>query len=140
LNIGVGFAGENEIAGGGKNAADHRRGRLDLPGDPARDSTSDRTGTRRAQAVETREDYLARSVAALVLECLDPCEIEGVCVSERGQPRFDPAMVTALLLCAYCCGVYSLRWIGGRRRRERVDFMSLEGRNAKLFWPAHLYI
>ena len=32
-------------------------------------------------------------------------------LSERGQPPFDPAMMTALLLYGYCNGVYSSRRI-----------------------------
>jgi hypothetical protein len=42
---------------------------------------------------------------------LDLSEIGGVCGSERRQPPFDPAMMTALLLYAYCHGVYSSRRI-----------------------------
>jgi transposase len=72
------------------------------------------------------EDHLARFVLALVLEHLDLSEIEGVYGSERGQPPFDPAMMTALLLYAYCNGVYPSRRIA-KAARERVDFMSLVG-------------
>ena len=46
--------------------------------------------------------------------------------SERGQPPFDPAMMTGLLLYAYCNGVYSSRRIA-KAARERVDFMSIVG-------------
>ena len=70
------------------------------------------------------EDHLARFVLALVLEHLDLSEIEGVYGSERGQPPFDPAMMAALLLYAYCNGVYPSRRIA-KTARERVDFMSL---------------
>ena len=42
------------------------------------------------------EDHLARLVLALVLEPLDLGEIEAAYASERGQPPFDPAMMTAL--------------------------------------------
>ena len=31
--------------------------------------------------------------------------------SEKGQPPFHPVMMTALLLYAYCCGIYSSRRI-----------------------------
>ena len=43
-------------------------------------------------------DHLARFVLLLVLEHLDLGEIEAAYASERGQPPFDPAMMTALLL------------------------------------------
>src|SRR5580658_8094674 len=72
------------------------------------------------------EDHLARFVLALVLEDLDLREIEAAYASERGQPPFDPAMMTALLLYGYCNGVYSSRRIA-KAARERVDFMSLVG-------------
>ena len=72
------------------------------------------------------EGHLARFVLALVLEDLDLGEIEAAYASERGQPPFDPAMMTALLLYGYCNGVYSSRRIA-KAARERVDFMSLVG-------------
>ena len=71
-------------------------------------------------------DHLARFVLALVLEHLDLSEIEAAYAGERGQPPFDPAMMTALLLYAYCNGVYSSRRIA-KAARERVDFMSIVG-------------
>ncbi|MBV8104145.1 MAG: transposase [Hyphomicrobiales bacterium] len=71
------------------------------------------------------EEHLARFVLALVLEHLDLGEIEAAYASERGQPPFDPAM-TALLLYAYCNGLYSSRRIA-KAARERVDFMSIVG-------------
>ena len=72
------------------------------------------------------EDHLARFVLALVLEDLDLGEIEAAYASERGQPPFDPAMMTALLLYGYCNGVYSSRRLA-KAARERVDFMSIVG-------------
>src|ERR1700681_1969668 len=45
-------------------------------------------------------------------------------MGERGQPPFDPTMMTALLLYSYCCGIYSSRRIA-KACRERVDFMSI---------------
>ena len=72
------------------------------------------------------EDHLARFVLALVLEHLDLSEIEAAYAGERGQPPFDPAMMTGLLLYAYCNGVYSSRRIA-KAARERVDFMSIVG-------------
>ena len=70
------------------------------------------------------EDHLARFVVELVLDDLDLREIERAYASDRGQPPFDPAMMTALLLYAYCNGIYSSRRIA-KASRERVDFMSV---------------
>src|SRR6201981_3997291 len=78
------------------------------------------------------DDHLARFVLALVLEHLDLREIEAAYASERGQPPFDPAMMTGLLLYAYCNGVYSSRRIA-KAARERVDFMSIVGLDAPDF-------
>jgi transposase len=72
------------------------------------------------------EDHLARFVLALVLEDLNLGEIEASYSGARGQPPFDPAMMTALLLYGYCNGVYSSRRIA-KAARERVDFMSIVG-------------
>src|SRR5271166_1001413 len=72
------------------------------------------------------EGHLAGFVLALVLEHLDLREISASYAGERGQPPFDPAMMTALLLYGYCNGVYSSRRIA-KACRERVDFMSLVG-------------
>ena len=52
------------------------------------------------------KDHLARFVLSLVVEEIDLEEIERVYRVERGQPPFDPAMMTALLLYGYCNGVY----------------------------------
>lgn len=78
------------------------------------------------------EAHLARFVVGLVVEHLDLREIEGAYGSERGQPPFNPAMMTALLLYAYCNGVYSSRRIA-KASRERVDFMSVVGLDAPDF-------
>ena len=71
-------------------------------------------------------DHLARFVVGLILDHLDLREIERAYGSERGRPPFDPATMTALLLYAYCNGVYSSRRIA-KAARERVDFMSVVG-------------
>src|SRR5262249_36160047 len=76
-------------------------------------------------------DHLARFVLNLVREAIDLCKITGTYGSERGQPPFDP-MMTALLLYAYCCGIYSSRRIA-KACRERVDFMSIVGLDAPDF-------
>ena len=72
------------------------------------------------------KDHLARFVLNLVVEEFDLGEIERVYRVERGQPPYDPAMMTALLLYGYCNGVYSSRRIA-KASRERVDFMSIVG-------------
>src|SRR6516225_9523310 len=77
-------------------------------------------------------EHLARFVVGLVADHLDLREIEAAYASERGQPPFDPAMMTALSLYAYCSGVYSSRRIA-KASRERVDFMSIVGLDAPDF-------
>jgi len=72
------------------------------------------------------KDHLAHFVVDLVTEQPDLIEITGTYGSERGQPPFDPRMMTALLLYSYCCGIYSSRRIA-KACRERVDFMSIVG-------------
>src|ERR1051325_6035292 len=78
------------------------------------------------------EDHLARFVLNLVQEELDLCEITGTYGSERGQPPFNPTMMTTLLLFSYCNGIYSSRRIA-KACRERVDFMSIVGLDAPDF-------
>ena len=78
------------------------------------------------------EDHLARFVVRLVRDDLDLAEITGTYGSERGQPPFDPAMMTALLLYSYCGGLYSSRRIA-KACRERVDFMSIVALDAPDF-------
>ena len=72
------------------------------------------------------KDHLARFVLNLVVEEIDLEAIERVYRVDRGQPPFDPAMMTGLLLYGYCNGVYSSRRIA-KACRERVDFMSIVG-------------
>jgi len=70
------------------------------------------------------KDHLARFIVSLVTEELDLTEITASYRGEKGQPPFDPAMMAALLLYAYCSGIYSSRRIA-KACRERVDFMSI---------------
>src|SRR5258706_9123166 len=77
-------------------------------------------------------DHLARFVLSVVRDEVDLVKITGTYGSERGQPPFDPTMMTALLLYAYCCGIYSSRRIA-KACRERVDFMSIVGLDAPDF-------
>ena len=78
------------------------------------------------------EDHLARLVLNLVREDVDLAAISGSYAGERGQPPFDPVMMTALLLYSYCSGIYSSRRIA-KACRERVDFMSIVGFDAPDF-------
>src|SRR5262252_553979 len=77
-------------------------------------------------------DHLARFVLNLVREAIDLSKITGAYGSERGQPPFNPIMMTALLLYAYCSGIYSSRRIA-KACRERVDLMSIVGLDAPDF-------
>jgi transposase len=70
------------------------------------------------------EKHLAAFVLGVVREELDLAKILACYASEKGQPPFHPVMMTALLLYAYCCGVYSSRRVA-KACRERVDFMSI---------------
>src|SRR5450631_3877989 len=54
-------------------------------------------------------DHLAQFVVVLAREHLDVSEIVASYKSGLGQPPFDPRMMTALLLYAYCSGLYSSR-------------------------------
>ena len=78
------------------------------------------------------KDHLARLVVSLVTEQLDLAQITGTYGSEKGQPPFDPRMMTGLLLYAYCSGIYSSRRIS-KACRERVDFMSIVALDAPDF-------
>ena len=78
------------------------------------------------------KDHLARFVVSLVRDDLGLAEITGTYGSERGQPPFDPTMMTALLLYSYCSGIYSSRRIA-KACRERVDFMSIVALDAPDF-------
>jgi transposase len=78
------------------------------------------------------KDHLARFVLNLVRDDVDLAEIASSYAGERGQPPFDPVMMTALLLYSYCCGIYSSRRIA-KGCCERVDFMSIVGFDAPDF-------
>jgi transposase len=68
------------------------------------------------------EGHLAHFVRDTVVENLDLSAILEAYTEERGFPPYDPAMMTALLLYAYCQGVYASRRIA-KACEERVDFM-----------------
>jgi transposase len=67
------------------------------------------------------KDHLVRFVLSLVRNDLGLGEITGTYGSERGQPPFDPTMMTDLLLYSYCCGIYSSRRIA-KATNNTVDF------------------
>src|SRR6478735_2009947 len=75
-------------------------------------------------------DHLAQFVVALAREHLDLSEIVASYKSGLGQPPFDPRMMTALLLYAYCSGLYSSRRIA-KACAERVDFMMIVAHDAR---------
>ena len=70
--------------------------------------------------------HLATFVLNVVRNELNLAKILACYSSEKGQPPFHPVMMTALLLYAYCCGIYSSRRIA-KACSERVDFMSIVG-------------
>jgi transposase/IS5 family transposase len=68
--------------------------------------------------------HLAHFIRDTVREALDLSDIVGEYREERGHPPYHPVMMTALLLYAYCQGIYSSRLIA-RACEERVDFMAV---------------
>ena len=62
------------------------------------------------------ESQLGRFVLSVVQEEIDLCKITGSYGSERGQPPFNPVMMTALLLYACCSSIYSSRRIAKFRQ------------------------
>jgi transposase len=89
------------------------------------------------------EGHLAHFVRTLTMEQLDLQEILDGYREERGQPPFNPVMMTALLLYGYCQGIYASRRLE-RACQERVDFMAVTGmqtpdfRTINLFRKRHL--
>jgi transposase len=73
-------------------------------------------------------EHLAHFVRDTVREMLDLSEIHAAYDEERGFPPFHPTMMTALLLYAYCQGVFSSRRIA-KACKERVDFMAVTAMN-----------
>jgi len=72
------------------------------------------------------EGHLAHFVRDTTVEALDLSEILGAYEEERGYPPYHPVMMTALLLYAYCQGIYSSRRMM-KACEERVDFMAVTG-------------
>jgi transposase len=70
--------------------------------------------------------HLAHMVRDTVRDGLDLSAILDTYQEERGYPPYHPVMMVALLLYAYCQGIYSSRRIA-RACEERVDFMAVTG-------------
>ena len=68
--------------------------------------------------------HVAHFVRNLVRDELDLSAILNDYPEERGFPPYHPVMMTALLLYAYCQGVYSSRRIAAACE-QRVDFMAV---------------
>ena len=68
--------------------------------------------------------HLAHFVRDTTREELDLSAILDTYDEARGYPPYHPVMMTALLLYAYCQGVYSSRRIA-KACQERVDFMAV---------------
>lgn len=68
--------------------------------------------------------HLAHFVRDLVRDSLDLSAILDQYREARGYPPYHPVMMTALLLYAYCQGVYSSRRIA-TACEQRVDFMAV---------------
>ena len=72
------------------------------------------------------QGHVAHFVRSTVSEALDLSAIVDCYNEERGYPPYHPVMMTALLLYAYCQGIYPSRRIA-KACRERVDFMAVTG-------------
>lgn len=70
------------------------------------------------------EGHLAHLLCDTVRDTLDLSKILDCYTEERGFPPYHPVMMTALLLYAYCQGIYSSRRIA-KACQERVDFMAI---------------
>jgi len=79
------------------------------------------------------KDWLPeKHLAYFVSEVVDELDLSGIYAvyerDERGQPPYDPRMMTKLLVYGYCVGVYSARKIQ-RRLTEDVAFRVLAAAN-----------
>ena len=86
-------------------------------------------------------DWLAEDhLVWLVIDVVDQLDLARFRASHRpdghGRAAYDPAMMVALLLYAYCLGVRSSRAIERRRCGEDVAFPVLAGTH----WPGHVTI
>jgi transposase len=76
--------------------------------------------------------HLAHFVRDTVRDSLDLSAILKTYTEERGFPPYHPIMMTALLLYAYCQGLYASRRIA-KACEERVDFMAVTARQTPDF-------
>jgi transposase len=70
--------------------------------------------------------HVSHFVRETVREGLDLSRIFASYDNDRGQPPYHPGMMVALLLYAYCQGIYSSRRIA-RGCEERLDFAAVTG-------------
>ena len=82
--------------------------------------------------------HLAHLVRELARESLDLSAIVDSYEEERGYPPYDPVMMTALLLYAYCQGVYSSRRIA-MACEQQLDFMAVTAMNRPDFAPSAIF-
>jgi transposase len=83
------------------------------------------------------QDWLPeKHLAYFVSEVVDELDLSGIYAvyekDERGQPPYDPGMMTKVLVYGYCVGVYSARKIQ-QRLSEDVAFRVLAAGNAPDF-------
>jgi transposase len=71
--------------------------------------------------------HIAHFVRNLVVEELNLAKITNQYSEQRGYPPYHPVMMTALILYAYCQGVYASRRIA-KACEQRVDFMAITAR------------
>lgn len=71
--------------------------------------------------------HIAHFVRNLVVEQLNLAKITNQYSEQRGYPPYHPVMMTALILYAYCQGIYASRRIA-KACEQRVDFMAITGR------------
>jgi transposase len=71
-------------------------------------------------------NHLVHFVRRVVLEDLDLSKVYARYAKTKGQPPYDPRLMVALLLYAYCRGIYSSRRIE-IACEERLDFRALVG-------------
>ncbi len=76
--------------------------------------------------------HLAHFVRDMGRDSLDLSAILKTYTEDRGFPPYDPVMMTALLLYAYCQGHYASRRIA-KACEERVDFMAVTARQSPDF-------
>src|SRR5438093_1347433 len=72
------------------------------------------------------QGYVAHFIRSTVNEALDLSAIVDCYNEERGYPPYHPVMITALILYAYCQGIYPSKRIA-KTCQERVDFITVTG-------------